>query len=111
MTTIQIDIFMGLLLQTLVVAFFKLDRAKAGHGYLFAIIGAVFTLRALGTASVVLDSGFNPSIRDDTKLTPLAGLVNSVGSPSCPYRLFCFCFSCTDGRRCLSTFRWSPYVH
>lgn len=80
LTTTQIDLFMCLmLLLTLVVAYFKLDRLRAGHGLLVAIIVVIMLLLALEVASVVIDTRFNPDVAQHAWLPPWARLVNTVG--------------------------------
>lgn len=80
LTTTQIDLFMCLmLLLTLLVAYFKLDRCRAGHGLLVAIIIVIMGLLALEVTSVAIDSRFNPEVAAHDWLVPWARLVNSLG--------------------------------
>lgn len=80
LTTIQIDLFMLLLLLlTVAMVFCKLDRHKSAYGYLTIICSSVIALLFLEIASVVLDSNFNPAMLSSPQWVVAGKLVNCLG--------------------------------
>lgn len=80
LTTIQIDLFMLLLLLlTVAMVCCKLDRQKSAYGYLIIICSSVIALLLLEIASVVLDSNFNPAMLSSPQWVVIGKLINCFG--------------------------------